>query len=157
MEASIALIFLFTASVFIIYDCIAERRNMKAVASAKKSRAIVNSLFPSTVRERLYANADDKTGKAALASLQTPKLRLQTFLSSGPEDRNHHLVSEPIADLFPHATIMFADIAGFTAWSSEREPSQVFTLLETLYVLTSVLDVSLEEEKEKWEKTVEIL
>ena len=28
---------------------------------------------------------------------------------------------------------MFADIAGFTAWSSEREPSQVFQLLEPLY------------------------
>jgi class 3 adenylate cyclase len=28
---------------------------------------------------------------------------------------------------------MFADIAGFTAWSSEREPSQVFKLLETIY------------------------
>jgi Adenylate and Guanylate cyclase catalytic domain len=31
------------------------------------------------------------------------------------------------------ATIMFADIVGFTAWSSVREPSQVFTLLETVY------------------------
>jgi class 3 adenylate cyclase len=28
---------------------------------------------------------------------------------------------------------MFADIAGFTAWSSAREPSQVFILLETIY------------------------
>jgi class 3 adenylate cyclase len=28
---------------------------------------------------------------------------------------------------------MFADIAGFTAWSSIREPCQVFTLLETVY------------------------
>jgi class 3 adenylate cyclase len=28
---------------------------------------------------------------------------------------------------------MFADIAGFTAWSSTREPCQVFQLLETLY------------------------
>ena len=28
---------------------------------------------------------------------------------------------------------MFADIAGFTAWSSEREPFQVFQLLETVY------------------------
>lgn len=28
---------------------------------------------------------------------------------------------------------MFADIAGFTAWSSTREPAQVFTLLETFY------------------------
>jgi class 3 adenylate cyclase len=30
-------------------------------------------------------------------------------------------------------TIMFADLVGFTAWSSVREPSQVFTLLETIY------------------------
>lgn len=28
---------------------------------------------------------------------------------------------------------MFGDISGFTAWSSAREPSQVFTLLETIY------------------------
>jgi class 3 adenylate cyclase len=41
--------------------------------------------------------------------------------------------SKPIADLFPETTIMFADIAGFTAWSSARQPSQVFTLLETIY------------------------
>jgi class 3 adenylate cyclase len=40
---------------------------------------------------------------------------------------------DPIADLFPDTTIMFADIAGFTAWSSEREPSQVFQLLESVY------------------------
>lgn len=38
-----------------------------------------------------------------------------------------------IADLFPNTTVMFADIAGFTAWSSVRDPSQVFTLLETIY------------------------
>jgi class 3 adenylate cyclase len=69
------------------------------------------------------------------------------------------LLSKPIADLFPETTIMFADIAGeyvacssevflcsslmlafmlsthlgFTAWSSVREPSQVFTLLESIY------------------------
>ena len=41
--------------------------------------------------------------------------------------------TRPIADLFPSATVLFADIAGFTSWSSVREPSQVFVLLETLY------------------------
>ena len=35
---------------------------------------------------------------------------------------------------FPvYQTILFADLSGFTAWSSSREPTQVFTLLETLY------------------------
>ena len=28
---------------------------------------------------------------------------------------------------------MFADLAGFTAWSSSREPTHVFQLLEHLY------------------------
>jgi hypothetical protein len=34
---------------------------------------------------------------------------------------------------FPKCTVLFADIVGFTAWSSVRDPTQVFTLLETLY------------------------
>ena len=69
--------------------------------------------------------------------------------------------SRPIADLFPATTVLFAgkcrdngyvinpvkeethfsyewrnsmtDIAGFTAWSSVRDPAQVFILLETIY------------------------
>lgn len=41
--------------------------------------------------------------------------------------------SKPIADLFTATTVLFADISGFTAWSSVREPAQVFTLLETVY------------------------
>jgi class 3 adenylate cyclase len=28
---------------------------------------------------------------------------------------------------------MFADLVGFTVWSSVREPTQVFTLLETIF------------------------
>jgi len=44
-----------------------------------------------------------------------------------------HLQSKPIADVFPETTVMFGDIAGFTEWSSTRDPSDVFTLLEALY------------------------
>lgn len=29
--------------------------------------------------------------------------------------------------------VLFADIAGFTAWSSSREPAQVFILLQAVY------------------------
>ena len=43
------------------------------------------------------------------------------------------MTSRPIADLFPQVSVLFADIAGFTAWSSVREPSQVFTLLESIF------------------------
>jgi class 3 adenylate cyclase len=67
---------------------------------------------------------------------------MKNFLSDQSQDSgepfdmdlmDHDLGDRPIADLFPETTIMFADIAGFTAWSSVREPSQVFTLLERIY------------------------
>jgi class 3 adenylate cyclase len=35
--------------------------------------------------------------------------------------------------LLPEATVMFADNLGFTSWSAKRDPSEVFTLMETLY------------------------
>lgn len=42
-----------------------------------------------------------------------------------------------IINFIPHTFALVsntvADIVGFTAWSSVREPSQVFVLLETLY------------------------
>jgi len=46
-----------------------------------------------------------------------------------------HKSPEPIADVFSSATVMFADIAGFTNWSSKRDPVQVFILLERLFYI----------------------
>jgi hypothetical protein len=35
--------------------------------------------------------------------------------------------------MFAETSLMFADIVGFTQWSSCRVPSDVFTLLETIF------------------------
>lgn len=105
------------------------------------------------MRDRLLAVEDDKKKGEALVA---PTHRLKSFLSGQNEDR----ADQPIADFFPHCTgkwfvayasspfhsrhvsscpcrsgpqVMFADLAGFTAWSSTREPTQVFLLLQTLY------------------------
>lgn len=60
--------------------------------------------------------------------------RLKTFLSSDDKVvKSVSDVDQPIADLFPKCTVFFADIAGFTAWSSAREPAQVFMLLQSVY------------------------
>ena len=40
---------------------------------------------------------------------------------------------EPILDSLSCATVMFADIAGFTSWSSNRNPVYVFQLLELIF------------------------
>ena len=49
---------------------------------------------------------------------------VKQFLISEP-GMNKNFSSQPIADLFPNTTVLFADIADFTAWSSQREPPQV--------------------------------
>jgi hypothetical protein len=71
--------------------------------------------------------------------LLSGKSRLQNFLSDEGSDFGHNSSSQPIADLFPFCTVFFGDIAGFTAYSSTREPSQVFVLLETIYQVFDAL------------------
>lgn len=133
-------VFVFKALVFFVYNCMVERRNTKVMMMAERTTAIVSSLFPKQVQQRILEDAEEqakekqqKTWAFGLA----PKSRMKDFLSGGNEFSEHKsqgvTKSKPIADLFPSATIMFADLVGFTAWSSTREPSQVFTLLETIY------------------------
>jgi class 3 adenylate cyclase len=80
-------------------------------------------MFPSTVRDRLF---EEK--KASPNQFQNELMNI-----GGDNDGAPNHSSPPIADLFPEATILFADLSGFTEWCSSREPVQVFTLLETLY------------------------
>ena len=116
------------------------------MTSATRSNAIVSSLFPEQVRERLMddaaggSNKKDETGASRLVPFgMTDKSAWKADNVNGPASSSSltspsgHFTSKPIADLFPSASVMFADIAGFTAWSSVREPTQVFTLLEGIY------------------------
>jgi class 3 adenylate cyclase len=213
-------VFCATIILFAVYDFIVERRQRLVLKSAMEARAIVSSLFPAVVRDRLFesnrekkkqkkkdkkkskkkSKGDDKVepehptnlagsdgefiietvpgspmsldmerapalhgslNSAAMKqimnglgapplgggetklnrkhSVQHPKHRLKSFLADGDSRSQGEAFSgelglgKPIADLFPHTTVLFADIVGFTAWSSEREPEQVFTLLQTVY------------------------
>lgn len=170
-------VILLGAMCFLAYDFVVRRKQAKLAQSAKKSLAIVNSLFPATVRDRLMEKEETSTfpatksihlkrsstgggkrkGAAQGGRLQS---RIATVFQSMAESvalgndsvtddvdsegtnpaRNslsnslrRRIASKPIADLFPQVTVLFADIAGFTAWSSVREPSQVFTLLESIF------------------------
>jgi class 3 adenylate cyclase len=126
-------IFLFTILVFFLFDCLVQRRQSAIMNTAMRQNALVSSLFPKNIQKQLMEDIDadavkNKTGKAGLRSYLN---------NEAAEVEEYHLEdgakSKPIADLFPETTIMFADIAGFTAWSSTREPSAVFTLLEAIY------------------------
>lgn len=124
-------IFIFIIGIFWAYDTLVEKRQGKVVDAAAKSDAIVRSLFPSNVRDRLYeqSQASKKPeGKDAWKNpdaphsqggiIETPKNKLKSFISKSPEDQAVHAnqvskgaLSEPIADLIPQTTIMFADVS----------------------------------------------
>ena len=117
-----------------MYDRFVHRRNTMVVGVAARSNEIISSLFPTQVRDRLFAEKDeaDKAPKSKLKSMLVSGNFLEVNADGG-DDADFMYKSKPIADLFPETTILFADIAGFTAWSSVRAPEQVFILLETLY------------------------
>jgi hypothetical protein len=143
----VVLVFVFTSVVFLMYDCFVRQRQQKVNRVAVKSNAIVTSLFPAQVRDKLFedknetsakdrkanpfkrANAGPVPGEHSESGVDGDDM-VSPFMKGGG---NHGEGSAPIADLFPSATVLFMDIAGFTAWSSAREPSQVFILLETIY------------------------
>lgn len=143
----VASMFVFTALMFLLYDRIVAYRNKVIMNMANRTTAIVSSLFPAQVRSRLFEEQDDQHQEAPNVSLpknnnkskkkKNNRGNLKTFLSEDCDSTIRQgdgvYKSKPIADLFPEVTVLFADIAGFTAWSSVREPASVFTLLETLY------------------------
>lgn len=135
MTVAVALVFVFTALMFLVYDRLVERRQELVMRKAAQTNAIVSSLFPANVRDRLLNTSEHSQRNSVGGSRRrssvgssTKGMTLDDF-GMGDSDLN----AAPIADLFPHCTVCFADIAGFTAWSSTRDPAQVFILLQHVY------------------------
>ena len=121
--------------VFIIYEKRVSRQQKKIITSANQSHAIVSSLFPTSVRDKLYPTDGE--------------------VKQQDSDQEKAKVYQPIAELYPDATVLFAgkchdgrivlfsyhrnshknlitDIAGFTAWSSGK--SRVIAIVPFLKV-----------------------
>ena len=127
--------FLFTALLFILYDCLVERRQHIVMDKAVKSTAVVSSLFPDVVRESILNRQQNDGGEVNNHRTDSVTMgetsnrgssRSWNYSSSTPEPKHLRFTAK-------NTTVMFGDIAGFTAWSSTRTPDQVFDLLEALY------------------------
>jgi NADH:ubiquinone oxidoreductase subunit 6 (subunit J) len=125
----VGVVFVFTAMLFFLYDKYVQKKQAKVMSQAKRAEAIVTSVFPKEVGLRLIKQAEREEAERV-----SNKKMLNNFLVEKDESfEKTNTRRKPIADLFPETTVMFADIVGFTAWSSMREPSQVFMLLESIY------------------------
>lgn len=122
---------------------------------AEAERNIVKSLFPSNVRDRLLQDAAKANGTTlktvhggssadlnGMSGNSHKQYGAKKFGGPGSGNSKNNAAaltsekiygSKPIADFFTDVTIMFADLVGFTAWSSSRDPTQVFALLEVIY------------------------
>ncbi|CAB9520723.1 Receptor-type guanylate cyclase gcy [Seminavis robusta] len=129
----VGLIFVLTALVFVIFDMWVEKRQNVVMKRAVESGAIVNSLFPEQVQARLYEDKpQEKTqgnGKWKAKDNQDHGLDAVDTEKTGKQLNR----GSQIADEYENCTVLFSDLAGFTAWSSARTPSEVFELLETLF------------------------
>jgi len=136
------------AILFAFYDYYLRRSYRLVVESAGRAEAIVNHLIPQNIGAQHLLQSKDLTPAAktldndtsegessdvltgpSLEQLPTKDALMKYVSTSNRMDKT----GKPLAELFPDATVLFADIAGFTAWSSIREPSQVFTLLESIF------------------------
>eukprot|EP00980_Cylindrotheca_fusiformis_P020171 scaffold7242_cov137-Cylindrotheca_fusiformis.AAC.7 len=126
----VAVIFIFTSLVFLLYDYFVRRRQTKVMERIMRQDKIVSNVFPTAIRDRLYQGQEKQKGK----NMKNIDRKLTDNFDGLDFDGDSNISgSAPLADLFPSITVVFADISGFTAWSSAREPQQVFVLLETLY------------------------
>eukprot|EP00977_Amphora_coffeiformis_P025101 scaffold18239_cov137-Amphora_coffeaeformis.AAC.1 len=128
-------IFLFSAIVFIVYDVVVEVRQRHVMRKALTTGAIVSSMFPKAIQERLMAEQEKQKQKEQdRKTYMSNNRRLKSFLNEDVNDHRDEIIDmTALADLFPETTVAFADIENFTAWSSQRDPGQVFTLLQSIY------------------------
>jgi hypothetical protein len=115
----VVLVFFLTTMVFVLYDFFVQQRQEEAEATAKRSNAIVSSLFPKHVQKQMMREAEEHE-KAQAASKQrglkrfvAPKSQLKDYLSVEQQkcqleaSSGIGLVDKPMADLFPSATVMY--------------------------------------------------
>lgn len=89
-------VFAFKNALFGLYDLYVQKRNHKVTSAAVRSNAIVSSMFPEAVMERLVAETENKT-----------RQKINGFENSQDEkDENGMFKSKPIADLYPEATVL---------------------------------------------------
>lgn len=87
----------FTSVVFLFYDYLVRRRQKIVTDRAVASGAIVSSLFPDQVRDKLYSKKESA----------------EDDMFSHHSNQDPVPMNEPImADFFPCTTICFADLAG---------------------------------------------
>lgn len=133
----VGLLFLVPAVFFFLYDSLVSRRHDHLKAYASNTDKMLLAFIPKSSKDGSYSWCEDEDrhgpNKQKRSHTKDALRQILTENRAPREAKIQGFQTAPIADFFPQVSIMFADLVGFTAWSSVREPSQVFFLLETIY------------------------
>lgn len=119
----IALVVMVQVVLFLQYDTLSTRQQQYLQQELDFCEACVRDHFPQSVRQRLREQQQQQQQQKQ----QEP---------STPSSQ-----SQPIFDVHSEATVLFADLQGFTQWSHQQSPQEVFLLLETLWEACDQLSV----------------
>jgi len=126
--------FILICAAFLAYDHIVMHRHDSILRAASRSSKIVESMFPIVVRDRLLKGFEVPQAQRRSSMDLVKSFLNNPTLQETEDDLSLTKRTGPIAVMFPATTIMFADIAGFTSWRSNRHPKEVFHLLESLFM-----------------------
>jgi len=115
----VLVIFIFVSFAFVLFDWAVERRQRIVMKSAVNTRTLINSIYPSNVRDRLLR---EEEVKLEMSQSRKRSAKASAFLNTESESKSsdrtrthrseHTVVPAPIADVFHETTVLFADIVG---------------------------------------------
>lgn len=111
MAVGIVVIFTCMIVAFVLYDRFVSDKNNLILDAATNSNAILASLFPEKVKDRLL---QDQVDEGRVFEQPSESKGLLDFFESDTHTQVEIPASKPIADVFERATVLFADIVGFT-------------------------------------------
>ena len=106
---AVVVIFAITSCIFVIYDVMVRRRQVKMMQRLVREDKIVADLFPARYRALLYDEGSDTQDNDARSLASKRHLELFSEDLENPDT----FKSAPLADLYLNTTIMFADIGKF--------------------------------------------
>ena len=109
----VVIAFVLFAMVFVAYDNYVMLRQKKMEATANLTNAIVSSLFPANVRDRIMKNAEEHVdqvirnkGSSSQFHVGSSAFQMKNYMGENKAEEKQAYGSKPIADLFPSATVM---------------------------------------------------
>jgi len=130
---TVASVFAVAIALFLVYDYFVSKRQKIVLERAVKATSVVSTLFPASIREHVINDGTHETNKQGKGRdpLLGSTAQGPSSLGSTAQGPSSHPAS--LAMKYSDCTVCFADLVGFTQWSSIRHPEQVFKLLKTIF------------------------